>query len=365
MPLYAKSLGARDSEIGLLLGLFAAAAMVLRLPVGWYLDRGRRVPALVVGAIIFAISSAGYALTGTIAALLALRLFHGTGMAIFTTAGQTLAVDIAPAGRRGETLGIYGTATNIAAMLGPAIGMALASAVGFRQLFLICAGIATSALILSALIREPRYHHSELGDSGEPTARAERRPTNPFNRAVIGPGLAMLALMFTYGAISSFVPLIAIQRGLANPGLFFAVYAGAMIVSQGVAGRLSDRFGRWSAVLVGLTLVVVGIVAVALLGGWWLLVAGGIYGLGAGAASPALYAAAGDLVPPRQRGSAMATMGLFLEMGIASGSILTGILAGLVGLTSAFWAVAGATASATVVIGAMARLRQAASTSQH
>jgi MFS family permease len=168
----------------------------------------------------------------------------------------------------------------------------------------------------------------------------EPRAARLFNRAVLRPGILILTLTFTYGAVASFVPLLAIQRGVANPGLFFAVYSGSMVAAQAVAGRVSDRFGRSSTALPGLALAGTGLLAISALGGWWLLAAGAIYGLGAGATSPALFAAAGDLAAPGERGSAMATMGLFLELGISSGSIVAGLLAGSLGLATTFVIVA-------------------------
>lgn len=343
MPLYAQSLGARNSEIGLIIGLFAAAAMATRLPTGWLIDRGRRVPILVAGAAIFALSSAGYALVGSVSALLALRTFHGTGMATFTTTGQTVVVDVAPAGRRGEALGLYGIANNLAAGLGPAVGMGLALALGFQSLFGASVALALLAIGLCALIAEP-------------APSAARPPARLFNRTVLAPGLPMLALMFSYGALASFVPLHALQRGMANPGLFFTVYAGAMVAAQVAAGWASDRFGRSAAILPGLALAAVGLLAVAALEGWWLLVAAAVYGLGAGAAQPALYASAGDLVPPEQRGSAMATMGLFLELGISSGAIVSGLLAEPLGLGSTFVAVAVVPAAGLLLAAATGRV---------
>jgi MFS family permease len=311
----------------LIIGLFALASLATRLPTGWLLDRGRRVPILVVGAGIFALSYAGYALVASVAALLLVRVFHGTGMAAFTTTGQTLVVDVAPVGRRGEAIGVYGIANNLASALGPAAGMALALDLGFPSLFATSGALALLAIALSSLIAEP-------------ATRTTRRPARLFNRAVVGPGVSMLAVMFTYGAVASFVPIHALQRGVANPGLFFTMYALAMVAAQVAAGRASDRFGRSAAILPGLALTALGVLAVAGLNGWWLLAAGGLYGLGAGATQPALYAAAGDLVLPEERGSAMATMGLFLEAGIGFGSIAAGLLAEPLGLAGTFVAVA-------------------------
>ena len=342
LPVYALRLGARESDIGLLIGFFSISALLVRLPTGWLLDRGGRVPILLAGCAVFALSAAGYVLAGTVAALLAVRLFHGTGMSLFTTAAQTLVVDIAPKMRRGEAMGVYNIATTVAAGFGPAIGVALLGAVGFGYLFGVTGALAAAALVLCWLIVEPRR-------GSMPTARpAPGRPTKIFSRAVIGPGLLLAAQMGTYGAVISFVPLLAARRGLDNPGLFFLAYAAAILVAQALAGRASDRLGRLAVVIPGLVVSAAGLIAISALAGPWLLGAGVIYGVGAGMVQPALFAAGGERVPAAERGAAMATMGLFLELGIGGGSIVAGLVAGAVGLQTTFALAAALPAIAAV-----------------
>lgn len=333
LPLYARSLGARDSEIGLIIGLFAASAMVVRLPIGLVLDTRGRVPVLVLGAAIFALSSAGYALAATVGILLAIRLFHGLGMASFNTAGQTLAVDVSPARRRGTALSLNSAAANVASGLGPAAGVAVAVALGYPPLFAISVGFALVALALCVLIREPSRTKSSLV--------ARRSLRGVFQRSVIWPGLILLCLQLTYGAVVSFTPLLAVERGLQNPGLFFTAFALASVSSQSIAGQVSDRFGRKAAIVPGLLVVGLGLVAISVLGGWSLLIAGVIYGAGFGATQPSLFALGGDLAGPAERGAAMATLGLFLELGISAGSIVAGLFAEPFGLSATFVAFAG------------------------
>ena len=341
LPLYARGLGATDAQIGLILGLFAGAAMLARLPVGHVLDTRGRVPVLLFGAVVFAVSSAGYGLATGLSALLAIRLLHGVGMASFNTAAPTLAVDVAPSRLRGTALSLNSAASLIASGIGPAAGVAISLAFGYSTLFAVSVGLAVSALALCALIREPRKAHHEA------TARRSLRQT--FYRGVVWPGLVLLCLQLTYGALTSFIPLLAVQRGMENPGLFFTAYAAASVGAQAVAGQVSDRLGRRAAIVPGLALVGLGLVAASALGGWYLLVAAMIYGAGFGATQPSLFALGGDLAGAAERGAAMATLGLFLELGISTGSIAAGLLAGPIGLSATFVAFAGVAAVGLVL----------------
>src|SRR3989442_13317599 len=58
-----------------------------------------------------------------------------------------------------------------------------------------------------------------------------------------------------------------------------------------------------------------------LVSGWWLLLGALLTGAGQGMTQPAIYALGSDLVAGYERGSAMGTLGVFLEIGIAAGAI--------------------------------------------
>ena len=90
LPLYLRQLGASDGTIGLIMGCFAITSMVLRPWTGWGADRWGRRPFMLAGALVFALAPAGYALAGGALALVAVRLLHGAGMALYPTAAAAI-----------------------------------------------------------------------------------------------------------------------------------------------------------------------------------------------------------------------------------------------------------------------------------
>jgi len=61
----------------------------------------------------------------SVTSLLLLRVLHGIGWGAATTAASTLIADIAPPSRRGEAMGIFGMASNVAMAIGPALSFML------------------------------------------------------------------------------------------------------------------------------------------------------------------------------------------------------------------------------------------------
>ncbi len=319
MPLYVSAMGATSFQIGLIIGLFAMMAMVLRPPTGWIIDtRGCRV-VLVAGMAIFLLASLGYLIAHSVGAVLALRLFHGMGMGLFPTAATVVVAEVAPPARRGEAMGWFAIANSVGLILGPVVGMPIAAGAGFRTLFLVAGGVALMGLACIGML--PR-----IGRVPAQIARPPR-PQDFFSPAAVLPSVLLLFLYVPYGTMLAFIPLVAADRGLGNPGTFYTAFALAVLVIRSRAGHVSDRRGRPAVIIPGLLMAGVAFAILALTSGRiWVLVGAAIYGFGFGSVQPALMALTADRVPPEERGKAMGTFYTAWELGIMTGSAGAGLL---------------------------------------
>jgi MFS family permease len=330
LPLFLRRLGASDGAIGLVMGCFAITSMLLRPFTGWGADRWGRRPFMLSGALVFAVAPLGYALSTAVVALVAVRLLHGTGMALYPTAATALVADVAPAARRGEFLGLFGAAGSVAMALGPITGVALVERLGFDGLFAVAAVTALAALTLVAVTPETLTTPSPAPFS----------PASTLSRAVLAPSMIIGCLMLTYGVLVTFLPLHAQAMGV-NPGVFFLVYALVLTLTRGPAGRLSDRFGRPPVAATGLALAALALAVLALSeGALALAVVGALYGLAGGVAQPALIAWCVDVVAPGDRGRAMGTFFTALELAIAIGAMSSGLAVAHWGFAATFLATA-------------------------
>jgi MFS family permease len=314
LPLYAVRLGASDAALGWMAGVIAIVSLMARPWVGQWLDRGGSVAALALGIVTFVMSAAGYWMAASVVMLLVFRALTGLGIALFTTAGQTLTVSLVPRERRGEALSLYAVWHPIALIVGPPVGVAIAHAKGFPTLFAVCVAIGLLGVGLTWPLRALR-----LPSSG-------RRPLF-FNRQVWTPGVWLACLMVPYGASVGLLAVHAMRRGLANPGVAFTAMALGLLVILLSVGRRSDRAARTTIIVPGMLVAACGMWVTAVSSGWGVLVGSTLAGMGLGLAHPALLALGADLAGPRDRGSAMATLGMFLEIGIWFGAVVGGVLA--------------------------------------
>lgn len=312
LPIYLEKLGGSESEIGLIIGVFTISAVILRPFIGSLSDRQGRKKILLAGLLVFLVSMMLYNYTTDVISLLILRIFHGLGWGAVTTAATTLIADIAPPSRRGEAMGIFGMASNVAMAIGPALGFLLLSSYDFPALFMACTLIAIISMLFAAPITERIVVHTE---------------TPLFSREALSPSILMFIISLTYGSLVSFLPIFAIKQGITNPGIFFSVLAVTLIFVRAMAGRLSDTKGRKFVIIPGMFLIILSLWvlsgAIALQD---FLVSAFLYGLGFGSVHPALMALLVDKVDEKERGAAMGTFTAAFDLGIGTGSILLGLL---------------------------------------
>jgi len=313
LPLYIFELGGSESEIGLIIGVFTISAVIFRLILGREVDRRGKKIILLISCFMFLLSMFLYSLTRTVPELLALRLFHGIAWAGVTTSAGAIIADVVPVRRRGEGMGYYGMAANLAMAFGPALGMFIVNKYGFGTMFY-SASIAALLPILFTLgitqrgiIRHPR--------------------ASVLSRGALFPSLVIFLVALTYGSIVSFLPLYAQKNGIENPGLFFTPYAVILLVTRPIGGRLSDKYGRGAVISPGVIFVTLGMLVLShSISLPILLFVALLYGIGFGLVQPALMALTVDRVRPERRGVAMGTFGSSFDLGIAVGSIMLGLV---------------------------------------
>jgi MFS family permease len=328
MPLYLLHIGGHESQVGLIMGVTALTALIARPLVGYIADRYGRKPLLLAGSTTYTFSSLLYNFVHAVLPLLAVRIVHGAGLSAGSTGNSTVFADLAPPHRRAEAMGIYGIAMNTSSAIAPVVGAGLALNYGFPSVFLCSAASAFVSLLLVSRLPELLVRPAH--------ADADVRPLL-FSKEALFPSYLAICLTATFGAVGSYVPVLAAQNGLGNPGLFFLPYSLTLIFTRLFSGIAADRFGRVAVLVPGLLLLVVAMLLIATathVGA--LLVASIVYGLGFGSVHPALMALVVDRARPGQQGIAMSTFSGAFDLGIGGGAAAWGLVVALAGVREVF-----------------------------
>jgi len=313
-----------EGQTGLILAVYTLAALLIRPFTGFMIDRyGRKlfyIPALLLFAIIFV----GYPLAGAFVLILIVRFAHGLVWGVATTTGSTLIVDIVPAKRRGEGIGLYGLAMTIPMAIGPFTGLQLTQNNNYTLMFLFAGALAFAGFLLTLFIKYPAVPHAAN------TSFAFR---NLLESTSLPVTFNLLITNISYGGLVSFVSLYALKTGIGYTGIFFIVFASGITLARIYMGKIFDRHGPKALSVSGILLLAVGHIMLGLIiNTTGFMIAGFLLGLGSGVVFPTFQAMVNNLVPPQRRGAANSTLFSGLDLGIGLGMLITGFLADAIGL---------------------------------
>jgi MFS family permease len=317
LPLYLED--ADKWQIGLVVGSLGLAGMFMRPLAGLSADRYGRRLLMVIGAGIAGLSLAAHALSDDPYLLLPLRMVNGVGLVLFVTAAFATVADLVPADRRGIAFGYLAMMNSLSQVYAPWLGLAIARTWGFTPYFLTAAMVSGLAFLFSSRV---------VGGRGGVRVEGGLTAAALVSRSTLLPASLFLSLTVTFGAILAFLPLMAEDRELGNPGLFFVLYGLVVVPLRPVAGAIADRYGRAVVFVPGLAM---GGLAMLLLAAasmqWVMLAAAVLFGLGFGAAHTALLAWTVDRAGSERRGVAMSTFGLAWDAGSGVGALTFGLMA--------------------------------------
>jgi MFS family permease len=341
LPVYVVSRGGSEFRAGLVTGMLAFTALLLRPFVGWLADAWRRRPMVLIGTGCYTVANLMYAVFGSsLPVLLMSRVLHGFGLSNYSTASSAFLADIAPPRRRAEAMGYYAVAMDIGLLGGPALAFFLVKFAELQHIFFLTAGLACVAFLISIPVKESRA--PRIGP-----APAWKLKTGIVSKPALPAAWLAFCLGMAVGPVTAFIAIFARQRGVDNPGLFFTIEAIALMVSRTFSGRLSDRHGRAFVLVPGLIGIAAGLLLLPFTHNLFeLLLAAAFIGLGFGSAQPATMALTVDLVSPDERGMAVSTYFLGFDSGISAGSFALGAI-----VTSFGFGVAWVVAAGCVLLG--------------
>lgn len=331
LPIYLSRLGAKEAEIGVLIGAFSVSSLVFRPIVGKALLKIPERRFMIVGTLFFASSSVAYLFAPPFWPLLAVRVFQGIGLAFFSTASFTLLANIIPEANRGRIISYFYVSINFAFALGPYFGMLLINRFdfpfNFEVLFLVCAGLSLCCLFITLKLKKIQ---------GLPIADLSLQKQSFLSLDALPPAIIASIITITWGAMTAFFPLYALKKGVENPGLFFAAFAITLILVRGLGGKILDTYSREKVILPCLFNLIVSmpILAFSSTLPMFILVAI-IWGIGSAFLFPSLLAYTIDLAGSN-RGPAMGTFTALIDLGAGMGAVIMGVILQLTNYTVMF-----------------------------
>jgi MFS family permease len=255
LPGYVDELGLSKAQAGVLSAAYAAGTLIASLPAGFVATRVGPRRSVICGLLLLGVSSLVFGLVEKIGLLDAARFTQGVAGALIWAGALTWLITSAPEESRGSVIGTaLGTAV-AGALLGPALG-ALAASIGTELVF-------GSVLVITFALA---YAAWRLPEAEAPEWQSLREVvTTMLSRPILDATAFVAVPSVMFGAIEVLVPLRIDSLGGGHGVIAGGFIAGAALeaVLAPIAGRLSDRIGRRTPYVSGLTICAVAMVAIA------------------------------------------------------------------------------------------------------
>jgi MFS family permease len=310
LPAYLSSLG----------GAFTLTAGLSRPFSGKLADTIGRIPVMVIGVLACVVCSALYPALTFVSGFLAMRLLHGLSTGFKPTGTAAYVSDIVPAHRRGEALGWLGVFLSLGGSASPPLGSWIVQHYSTNAMFYASSFIALLSILILYQMRESLEQPQKFSWSLLRITRADI-----FDPLAIPAAIVMVFAYVTYGVMLTLVPDLCDRVGMENKGLFFTYFTLASIITRIGSGKVSDQMGRVPVLMVAVVVLAASMVTLGMAQSpTWILVGAILFGLGNGIFSPTIGAWTVDLGNPQNKGRALATMYIALEIGIGAGAFISG-----------------------------------------
>ena len=344
LSVYAQSLGASFTIVGIVVGAYGFVQMWLRIPLGIWSDRlGRRLPFLYAGHFFNLVGCLGLAMAPTPMYLVIFRGVLGISAATWV-AFTVLFASYFPANQSPKAMGIITAINGISLITVNGFGGQIAQMWGMGATFYAGAVLAAIGLIATVPIKEHRTHREP------PTFRQ-------IWRIITHPALMLVASItalnhYAFWATTfGFVPVYAADLGASK--LTLGIIGVAALVPYTLTAPMNHRFaarlGENRAVFIGILVMAVTMFVVPLINNIPLLaISQGASGFGRGLVYPLLMGLSIREISGEDRATAMGVYQAVYAIGMFLGPTTAGAVADAVGLSGAF-IIAGAVSAIAAV----------------
>jgi DHA1 family multidrug resistance protein-like MFS transporter len=354
LPLFAGNLGISDAELGLVAAASTVVGIIVSFPAATLSDIVGRRRLLITSAFVFATAPFLYLIVSSMWALVLVRVYHGIATAILGPIAMAAVADTFSE-RRGERMAWYSSATMVGRFLAPLLGGALIFGNNFYWVYLVDGIIGVLAFTSAMLISFPKKMEKPVETKKENRHYGKEIVAILTHKGILSTSLIEAAQYFAYGAIETYLPRYLNENSSFTPLEIGSLFTAQIIVAaltKPIMGRISDKYGRIQVIVGGLilggaTTLFLGFTTNYII----LMVLIALFGLGLATVTASTGALVADLSKAANRGSAMGMLSTIMDVGQASGPVVSGVLIGAYTYRFTFGAVGGGLIIASLTYG--------------
>lgn len=344
---YSENLGAAATLMGIIGGLMNICALVCRPVVGNLADKISKYKLSFIGAGLMAVSCVGYIIAWNPTVIIVSRIVNGIGYSCCSVCMSTWMSNMLPKGKIGSGMGLYGTMNALAMAIAPAIGVSIYERVGYKTAFL------AAAVFIVLTILSIQFVH----DKGESILPEQAENVSTYSKLqivdvnVIPVAIIIMLFAIPYCATQSFLVSYVAKRQLnVTVSLFFPLYATIILVLRLSLKNLFDKKPFSFFLLLSSASAFISIALLTLMtNDITLFLAAAFMAGGYGIMYSVCQSKAMLLAGKGRRGLANSTFYIGLDLGMALGPIVGGVLYGHIDI-SYFYPVLAVTVPLAILV---------------
>jgi MFS family permease len=258
LPIFAKTFGSSNTQIGLIISVFAVVRLISGIPAGKMVERFGERLVLGVGLYMVAITTLLSGLSQSYSQLLLFRTLGGLGSSMFSVSATALLFRVVGDSQRGRAQSLYNGGFLIGGIAGPAFGGALIAISPRSPFFVYSITLTIAATVALFFLHEKRLREQprdKVVEDLPPISIREALKIKPYLYALL---LTFITSWVLFGMRSSILPLFVVEDLGGKPsivGLSFTLAALAQGLVMVRAGRYSDSHGRRPVIIFGFSVI--------------------------------------------------------------------------------------------------------------
>ena len=334
-PIFVSTISDNPAIAGIMTTTLMVASLITRFFASVIIQKVNMKLLLIISLIYFLGTIALTFVNTSIGFLIAIRALQGIGFSMLTILVFTMSSNIVPKSRLGEGIVFFAMSTSVGTTLGPLIAISYLANYSFRSMMMITLGLMAFSLLCSFFTKNTKVEKEK--ESHDDTNK-EPFYKYMFDKRVL---LPCILVSFNYIAIAGTVNFMGAFGKEINVGgrisQFFIAQGIAMVIVRAFSGKIFDKFGHRILIIPG---AIAGAIGLGLLGFstsmWMVWISGVLFGIAFAIIHPIIQAWALTLVPPEKKATANSMLLIFIDAGLAIGSVGLGFLAKVVGYGMTF-----------------------------
>ena len=333
-PIFVSTISDNPAIAGIMTTTLMTASLITRFFASVIIQKVNMKLLLIISLLYFMGTIGLTFVNESVGFLIFIRALQGIGFCMLTNLVFTISSGIVPKSRLGEGIVYFAMSTSVGTTLGPLIAISYLANYSFRSMMMLTLGLMLFSLVCSFFTKNTVKVEKETPK----TTNKEPFFKYMFDKRVLLPSILV---SFNYMAIAGTVNFMGAFGKEINVGgsisQFFIAQGIAMVIVRAFSGKIFDRFGHRILIIPA---AISGAVGLILLGFstsmWMVIVSGALFGIAFAIVQPTIQAWALTLVPPEKKATANSMLLIFIDFGLAIGSVGLGFLAKFVGYGMTF-----------------------------